>query len=86
MTCSEIVKQYPNFSQVHAGGSAVAWRHDRDNNGYMLITDTKGPGIPADSATHVSACRYNSKDRLLSSRIVPIGQLEAWIDKQLGFK
>lgn len=86
MTCYQIVTQYPNFFRIHAGGGPVGWRHDVGRSGYILITQSRGPGLPSSRAKSVYASRCTSKDRLLEGKIIPLEQLEKWIDKQLGFK
>lgn len=86
LNCSKIVAQYPNFTRLRAGGAEVAWHHPTTRGGYILITRADGPGIPSARATRVTVGRYTAKDTLVGgpSILIPVRELEAWIDKQLG--
>jgi len=84
MNCFDVIAQYPNFEQIHAGGAAVGWRHPTSRGGYILITCKDGPGIPSRRATRVMVGRYDRRDASVGgTSVIPVAKLEAWIDKQV---
>lgn len=87
----EICAQYPNMELAHTGGNCTAYRHPTDDHGgYLLITaDDEGCAPQADD-TEVTVARYDKNGALSleyeAGKLIPVSQLERWIDVQLGFE
>jgi hypothetical protein len=82
-----IIAHYPNFSSIDAGGTFIGWHHSTSRGGYILITNERGEGLPRRTARRVMVGRYNAQDTAIGKpAVIPVTQLEAWIDEQLGLK
>ena len=87
---SEILAQYPNFGIAETGGGCTAYRHERDDGGWLLITDVGGCDVPIDDDAIVMCGFYpteNVDDPAHEGVVVeiPVSEVEGWIDAHLGF-
>lgn len=83
----KIISKYPNMACLNTGGGCMAIHHTiNESGGYFLITDHEGEGLPDDDATQVLCGRYDENGSLDANEegvIVPVAELEAWIDRAL---
>jgi hypothetical protein len=80
------MNDFPNLSLDETGGGCTALRHPLDGGtgeGYLLLTDEHE--APTDASVLVQCGRYSDTDDSGHVELIPIAQVAAWLDKQLGF-
>jgi hypothetical protein len=82
-TVSAVRAVRPNLEHWHTGGGCTALRHDRDDGGYVMITEHDDAHIPSDDETLIACGIYDKEGYEVRTDIIPPALLDEWLDNAL---